>query len=147
MLRLSMLFDFQAIIVSVIQLIALILLLIGVYPIRIRTKNRNLIMHGFLTILALALNLTTVIVVMIPAFSVSINLLGGLSILQATIVYLHVALGAAALTLGFVIIASWIIHPLGELGCSKVWRLMLPTFLIWTVSLILGLVIHFFEII
>jgi hypothetical protein len=142
-----MAFDFQGDIVSVIQVIALILLIIGVYPNRIRTKNRNLIMHGFLSILALALNLGTVISVMIPVFSSSIIPNSGLSILQSTIVWLHVASGIAAIVLGFAIIVSWILHPLGELGCTRMWRLMIPTFLIWALALILGLTIHIYSIV
>ncbi len=142
-----MAFDFQGDIVSVIQVIALILLIIGVYPNRIRTKNRNLIMHGFLSIIALALNLGTVISVMIPVFSSTLIPNSGLSILQSTIIWLHVASGIAAIVLGFVIIVSWILHPLGELGCTKVWRLMIPTFLIWALALILGLTIHIYSIV
>lgn len=138
--------DFQGNLVSVIQIIALILLVIGVYPYRIRSKNRNLIMHGFLSILAFALNLATVISVMIPVFSSSISLIGELSFLQATIIWLHVATGIAAILLGFVIIISWIRHPLEELGCSKTWRLMIPTFTIWALALVLGLTIHIYNI-
>ena len=138
--------DFQGNVVSVVQVIALILLIVGVYPYRIRTKNRNLIMHGFLSILALALNLATIFSVMIPVLSTHVTFISGLSILQSTIVWLHVASGIAAVTLGFVIIISWILHPLGELGCSKTWKLMIPTFLIWTLSLILGLTIHIYNI-
>ncbi len=139
--------DFQGNIVSIIQVIALILLIIGVYPYRIRTKNRNLIMHGFLSILAVGLNLATVIYVMIPVFNKNITFISGLSILQSTIVWLHVASGITAIVLGFVIIVSWITHPLGELGCSRTWRLMIPTFLIWTLALILGLIIHIYTIV
>jgi hypothetical protein len=139
--------DFQGNVVSAIQIVALILLVVGVYPYRIRTKNRNLIMHGFLSILALALNIATIISVMIPIFSTNINLIIGLSILQSTIVWLHVASGIAAIVLGFVIIVSWILHPLGELGCSKVWRLMIPTFLIWALALVLGLTMNFYNIV
>ena len=134
-------------IVSVIQVIALLLLIIGVYPYRIRTKNRNLIMHGFLSILALALNLATTISVMIPVFSTSITLISRLSILQSTSGWLHIASGITAILLGFVIIASWITHPLGELGCSKRWKLMMPTFLIWTLALVLGIAIHIYNIV
>ena len=142
-----MVLDFEGNVVSIIQIIALLLLIIGVYPFRIRTKNRNLIMHGFLSILAIALNLATTVSVMIPTFSENMTLISKLPILESTIVWLHVATGAAAILLGFVIIASWVTHPLGELGCSKTWRLMIPTFLIWTLALILGLAIHIFNIV
>ena len=93
--------DFQGNIVSIIQIIALILLIIGVYPYRIRTQNRNLIMHGFLSILALALNLATVIWVMLPTFTSSISEIAGLSILQATIIWLHAGYGGGCGPVGF----------------------------------------------
>ncbi len=139
--------DFQGNMVSAIQIIALLLLTIGVYPYRIRTKNRNLIMHGFLSILAVALNLATVISVMIPSFSTNITDISRLSILQSTVVWLHVGSGVVAIVLGFVIIASWVTHPLGELGCSKTWKLMIPTFLIWALALALGLTMYIFNIV
>jgi len=141
-----MVLDLQGNLVSVIQVIALLLLTIGVYPYRIRTKNRNLIMHGFLSILALTLNLVTVIVVMIPVFGSSMTLFSRLLILQSTIVWLHAATGITAIILGFIIIISWITHPLGELGCSRTWKLMIPTFAIWTLALILGLIIYIYNI-
>ncbi len=142
-----MVLSIQGNIVSIIQIIALILLVIGVYPYRIRTKNRNLIMHGFLSILALALNLATVFAVMIPSLSSNLTLIRALPILQSGVIWLHVSLGIAAVFLGFAIIISWVTHPLGELGCSKTWRLMIPTFAIWTLALIMGIAIHVFSII
>lgn len=139
--------DFQGNVVSVVQVVALILLIIGVYPYRIRTKNRNLIMHGFLSMLAIALNLATVFSVMLPTFGDDWALISKLSMVQSTVVWLHTAFGIAAIVLGFVIIISWVTHPLGELGCVKTWRLMIPTFLVWAFSLILGLIIHIYSMI
>ncbi len=139
--------DIQGTVISIIQVIALILLVIGVYPYRIRTKNRNLIMHGFLSIVAIILNLATVLSVMIPVFVGSLASIGNLSLVQSVIVWLHAVLGIVAIVLGFVIIFSWVTHPLGELGCSKTWRLMIPTFVIWAFVLVLGLAIHIFNII
>jgi hypothetical protein len=142
-----MVLDFQGNIISIVQVIALIFLVIGIYPYRIRTKNRNLIIHGFLTILALTLNLATVFTVMIPVLSNRLALINSSSILQSSFVWLHVAFGVTAITLGFAIIISWVTHPLAELGCSKTWRLMIPTFVIWTIALIIGLAIQIFNII
>ena len=139
--------DFQGNVVSVIQIVALILLVVGVYPYRIRTKNRNLIMHGFLSIAAIGLNLATVLAVMIPTFSSSLGYIGSLSLVQSAVVWSHTVLGILAIVLGFVIIFSWVTHPLGELGCSKTWRLMIPTFAIWTLTLVLGLAIHIYNIV
>jgi hypothetical protein len=132
-------------IVSIIQILSLILLTLGVYPYRIRTKNRNLIMHGFLAITALALNLATVIWVMLPTFG-SLTL-GSLPVLQLFAVLIHAGVGVVAVVLGFVIVVSWVTHPLGELGCAKTWKLMLPTFLVWGFAVVLGLFIHFFNVV
>ena len=139
-------FDLEGSIVTAIQIIALILLTIGVYPYRIRTKNRNLIIHGFLAIIALALNISTIFYVMIPTLIDGIGLLNELSVLQSAIVWLHVGIGLLAVILGVVIVVSWIIHPLAELGCSRTWRLMIPAFAFWTFALILGILINYYEI-
>jgi hypothetical protein len=139
--------DFQGNIVSAVEIIALILLVIGVYPYRIRTKNRNLIMHGFLSIAAIALNLAVVLYAMVPSFNENLGTIIGLPLLQSSVVWLHAALGAAALVLGLVIIFSWVTHPLGELGCAKTWRLMIPTFSVWALVLAFGLIIHVYSIV
>ena len=139
--------DFQGNIVSVIQVIALVMLVIGVYPYRIRTKNRNLIMHGFFSIAAVCLNLITILSIMIPVFIGNFLFISNLSLVQLSVISVHAVLGIVALVLGFIIIFSWITHPLGELGCSKMWRLMIPTFIIWIFVLVLGLAIYFYNII
>jgi len=133
--------------VSIVQIIALILLTVGVYPYNIRTKNRNLIIHGFLSLLALSVNLVTVILVMIPVFTTSLGLISKLSMAQSAVVLVHVVSGAFAIVFGFVIVFSWITQPLGELGCTKMWRLMLPVFLTWAFSVATGLTIHIFNIV
>jgi hypothetical protein len=139
--------DFQGDVVSVIQVIALVMLVIGVYPYRIRTKNRNLVMHGFFSIAAVGLNLATILSIMIPVLIGDFMFISNLSLVQLSVVWLHAVLGIVALVLGFIIIFSWVTHPLGELGCSKMWRLMIPTFIIWIFVLVLGLAIHFYNII
>jgi hypothetical protein len=139
--------DFQGNVVSVIQVIALVLLVIGVYPYRIRTKNRNLIMHGFFSIVAVGLNLGTILSIMIPVFIGNFMFIDNLSLFQLSFVWLHAVLGIVAIVLGIIIIFSWVTHPLGELGCSKMWRLMIPTFIIWIFVLVLGLAIHIYTII
>ncbi len=139
--------DFQGNIISVIQVIALVMLVIGVYPYRIRTKNRNLIMHGFFSIAAVGLNLATILYIMIPVFIGDFIFVSNLSLVQLSVVWLHAVLGIVALALGVIIIFSWVTHPLGELGCSKMWRLMIPTFIIWIFVLVIGLAIHLYNII
>ena len=142
-----MVLDFQGNLISFIQVIALNLLVIGVYPYRIRTKNRNLIMHGFFSITAIGLNLATILDVMIPNFSGNLVSISNLQLVQSSVVWSHAILGTVAVGLGLLIIFSWVTHPLGELGCSKMWRLMIPTFAIWAFVLVLGLGIHIYNII
>lgn len=135
--------DFQDTLVIIIQIIAIVLPTLGVYPYRIRTKNRNLIMHGFLGILAIVLNLATIFWVMLPSFSATISSLGQMALLTTVIILLHAGLGSAVIILGLIIIVSWVTHPLGELSCSKTWRLMIPLYIILAVTLVLGVVIAF----
>jgi hypothetical protein len=135
--------DFQDTLVIIIQIVAIVLPTLGVYPYRIRTKNRNLIMHGFLGILAIVLNLVTIVWVMLPAFSYTISNLGEITLFTAATILLHAVLGSAAIVLGVIIIASWVTHPLSELSCSKTWRLMIPIYIILVLTLILGIVLPF----
>ncbi len=139
--------DLTGNIVIAVQILALVMLVVGVCPYRIRTKNRNLIMHGFLAITAVVLNLITVFYVMVPVFSEGIAGLIGVSMLGSAVVVAHAVLGTAAIVSGLIIIATWVTHPLGELGCNKMWKWMMPTFAVWATSLVLGAVIHIFEII
>jgi hypothetical protein len=104
-------------------------------------------LHGFLSIVAIGLNLATIVIVMIPVFSSSLVTFSNLSLVQSTVVWLHACLGIAVIVLALAIIFSWITHPLGELACSKMWRIMMPTFIIWAFELALGLAIHIFNII
>jgi hypothetical protein len=133
----------QDTLVIIIQIVAIVLPTLGVYPYRIRTKNRNLIMHGFLGILAIVLNLATIFWVMLPAFNATISSLGEIALLSAVTILLHATLGTVAIILAIVIIASWVTHPLSELSCSKTWRFMIPIYIILVLTLILGIVVAF----
>jgi hypothetical protein len=135
--------DFQDTLVIILQIIAIVLPTLGVYPYRIRTKNRNLIMHGFLGILAIVLNVFTIFWFMLPAFSATISNFGQIALLTAATIMLHAVLGSTAIVLGVIIIASWVTHPLSELSCSKTWRLMIPIYIILVLTLILGIAIPF----
>jgi hypothetical protein len=93
--------DFQGNLVSIIQVIALVMLVIGVYPYRIRTKNRNLIMHGFFSIAAIGLNLATTLSIMIPVFTGNFMLISNLSLVQLSIVWLHAIFGIVTIAPSF----------------------------------------------
>ncbi len=133
-------------IVTVIQIVAFLLLLVGVYPSKQREENRNLVKHGFFSTTALIANLATVSVVMIPVF---LGILGGTSpsnLAQFPFTWLHTVVGILTLGSSFIMIAFWVSGPLDELGCAKRWRLMKPTLIAWAISLTLGVVMHIFGV-
>ncbi len=129
------------IVVLFLQIVSLFLLIPGLPFVRRKGVKRNLIRHGYLAALALVLHTITMLVVMVPSFSVNFDSIGDLSILQSLTVWLHVATGTAAEILGIFIVASWAFKPLQQMTCARRKWLMMPTFIIWTVSLISGAVI------
>jgi hypothetical protein len=129
-------------IVTVIQVVAFVMLLIGVYPSKQREERKNLLIHGVLSTSALIANLVTIFVVMLPVF---------LKILSGTLVsnfakfpftWVHAVVGILTLSSSIIIISFWFSEPLGELGCAKRWRFMKPTLAVWGFALVLGAAIH-----
>jgi hypothetical protein len=57
----------------------------------------------------------------------------------------HAILGSVAEVLGFVVVGLWVSKPLKNMACLKARKIMLPLFIIWTISLINGAIIHIFE--
>ncbi|MGD0979647.1 MAG: hypothetical protein ABR962_10985 [Candidatus Bathyarchaeia archaeon] len=124
------------------QIVILFLLILGLPFVKRKGEKKNLIRHGYLTTLALVLHTITILIVMVPSFSTNPNSIGNLSILQSITVWMHAATGTAAEILGIAVVASWAFKPLQQMTCARRKWLMMPTFIIWTVSLITGAVIH-----
>jgi hypothetical protein len=138
--------DPQSTIIIVIQIVAFLLLLIGVYPTKQREETKNLVKHGLFSTLAMVANLGTVFAVMLPVFLkiVSGNSMG--NIVQFPFMWTHAILGAVTLISSLIMIVSWVLMPLNELGCAKRWRLMKPTLAIWAASIALGAVMHIYAL-
>jgi hypothetical protein len=79
---------------------------------------------------------------MIPAFAEGIVEISNLPLLSTINVLSHAILGTIAEVLGFVIVGLWVSKPLKNMACLKAKRIMLPLFVIWTISLINGAIIH-----
>jgi hypothetical protein len=126
----------------ILQVVILFLLILGLPLAKGFGGKKNLIRHGYLTVLALALHSILIFVVMIPAFTSGFGDLGQLSFLDAFTVWSHAFLGTAAEILGFIVVGFWVSKPLSNLACVKTRKLMLPLFIIWTISLINGALIH-----
>ncbi len=95
-----------------------------------------------MTVLALVLHTVLIFIVMILSFTNGFGELGELSFLNAFNVWSHAVLGTAAEILGFIIVGFWASKPLSNMACSRVKKIMLPLFIIWTISLINGALIH-----
>ena len=126
----------------VLQVVILFLLVLGLPFAKGFGGKKNLLIHGYLTILALILHTVLIFVVMIPSFSSGLGELGKLSLLDAFNVWSHVILGTIAEILGFVVVVFWISKSPSKMTCGRMKRLMLPLFIIWTISLVNGALIH-----
>ena len=98
--------------------------------------------HGYLTALALVLHTILILVIMIPSLNTNFQGIGELPILESVDVWSHAILGTTAEILGVVLVASWMLKPPSKMTCAKRRAWMLPTFVIWTVSLVNGALIH-----
>jgi hypothetical protein len=121
-----------------IQTAAFLLLLIGVYPTKQREESKNLIKHGFFSTLALAVNLGTVFAFMLPIFIKIVSNTPNNGFVQYPALWAHALLGVVTLSSSIIMVASWALEPLSDLGCAKRWRLMKPTLAIWALSIVIG---------
>lgn len=98
--------------------------------------------HGYLSILGFAIKLVTVFAVMIPILFTEMPEIIEFSALPLGLVTSKIVLGIAGDVMGFVCIVPWFLKPLAQMNCNRVKRWMLPTFIVWIVSIILGVIIH-----
>jgi hypothetical protein len=124
------------------QVVILFLLVLGLPFARGIGGKKSFMRHGYLTVLALILHTILIFIVMIPSFSSGFGELGELSFLSAFNVWSHAILGTAAEILGFIVVGFWLSKPLSNMACVRVKKVMLPLFIIWTISLINGALIH-----
>ncbi len=98
--------------------------------------------HGYLTVVALILHTILIFTVMIPSFSNGLSELSGLDLFNALTVWSHVILGSLAEILGVIVVVFWFSKPLSSMACLRLKRVMLPLFIIWTIALINGSLVH-----
>ncbi len=110
-----------------------------------RGSERDYTIHGYLTLLAVVVHSVFVFWIMVPSLVGGFSSLGELGILETANVWLHVALGTIAEVLGVVLVVSWFVRPRTEMACAGLRQWMLPTFLIWTVALAAGVLVHLLE--
>jgi len=126
------------------QVVILFILILGLPLARGAGSKKNFIRHGYLTVLALVLHTILTFIIMIPTFTGGIVDISSLPILYQINVIAHAILGITAEVLGYVIVGFWISKPLKNMGCMKARKLMVPLFIIWTISLVSGALIQIF---
>jgi hypothetical protein len=139
--------EFVDIGVICLQIIAYLLLLIGVYPFNNKAETGSFIKHGLLSIFSLGANLATVLLVMLPEFAQDTlnNSLAGM--IQYPVMWAHGIIGLITISSALLIIGSWFREPLSELGCANRWKLMKPTFIVWGLAIASGVALIVFELI
>ena len=126
----------------VLQVVILFLLILGLPMVRGANTKKNLMRHGYLTVVALALHTALIFAVMVPSFNEGFGELGELSILDSFNVWSHAVLGTTAEILGIILIVYWLAKKPSTMGCAKLKKWMLPTLVIWVISLVNGTLIH-----
>ncbi len=134
--------DLIGVTIVAIEIIAVSILIIFVYPKKLRDNTLNLLKHGLSSSAATAINLGAVFLVMIPIFwkIASFDLV---SSFQFPIMWTHAILGTATICLTLTMVALWLKHSLGDLGCAKASRLMKPSTILWIFTLAIGAFIKF----
>jgi hypothetical protein len=128
------------------QVVIFFLLILGLPLVRGTGNRKNLMRHGYLTVLALMLHTSLVIILMIPTIDGGFGALSGLSFLDSLIAWSHIILGTAAIILGFMVVGFWLSKPFSNMACLRARRIMFPLLIIWAISLINGALVHIFGI-
>ena len=126
----------------ILQIVILFLLILGLPFFRGQKDQKNITWHGYCTVAALVLHTILIFLVMIPTFTGGLGELGELSLLNLFTVWSHIVLGTAAEVLGVIIIAFWLGKGPKKMACWKLKKWMLPTFVIWVISIVNGTLIH-----
>ena len=79
---------------------------------------------------------------MIPTLVMTPIEISKFSLLDYWIIIAKVTFGILGTVMGFICIVPWFFKPLNQMACIKVKRWMLPTFIVWTLSVVLGTVVR-----
>jgi hypothetical protein len=130
----------------ILQAVFLFMLVLGVPLSKGLGNKKTFIRHGYLTIAALVLHTISVIIIMVYLAINGLLTLVDLPILNSFTIIFHSILGTTAMVMGFIVVGFWVSKPLGTMNCYRAKKLMLPTLIVWAISLILGYIIYFLEL-
>ena len=122
------------------ELVVLALIIVG-FGLKRRMSFRK---HGFAMLAALVVHLVNIGAVMAPSLIISLVpiILGKPTGLIGLFSPFHVAVGTATVILGIWIVGSWRLRQSTKF-CAPKKRLMRATFILWLISLVLGVIFYF----
>jgi hypothetical protein len=124
------------------QIAILFLLILGLPFVRGQSSKKNFTWHGYSTIVALVLHTILILIVMLPSFSKGFSEFGELTLFNSITVWSHAVLGTAAEVLGIVLVVVWLRRGPSKMACVLWKKWMMPTFIIWIVSIVNGALVH-----
>jgi hypothetical protein len=130
----------------IVQIVILFILVLGLPLAKDNQNSKNLLRHGYLTAFALGFHTVLVIIVMILLAFEGFSSIFSLPTLNLVLSLSHIILGFAALGLAYVVVGFWVSKPIKSLACIRAKKLMLPLIIIWATSLVLGAILHLFEL-
>ncbi len=131
----------------ILQVAILFLLILGLPFTRGLSNKKNLMRHGYFTALAVGLHTVLIFVVMVPTFVTGLASFETEGLLDMLNVWLHVVLGTVAEVLGVAIVVMWLGYGPSNMACARLKKWMMPTFVIWLISIIGGAIVHIFGMI
>jgi uncharacterized membrane protein YozB (DUF420 family) len=115
-------------------------LLIGAFFLKTRQKFRQ---HGITMTIAVALHISSILIVMIPSFISYFGAIGAFNFADTLILtaLVHASTGIIAAILGVWLVGSW--HLQKNLQtCFKKKRIMITTLTLWLLTIFLGIILY-----
>jgi hypothetical protein len=137
--------DLAGNIVLTFSVTCLFLLVMGLPLVRGLRNKKNLMRHGYLTIIALIIQTIMVVWVMVPSFIANISPILTLNPLYSLDTWLHVALGVFAEISGFSYVVLWLAFTTSKMQCVRAKKCMMPTFIVWVIAIVTGALIHLLQ--
>jgi hypothetical protein len=130
----------------ILQVAILFLLVLGLPLSRGQGSKKNFVRHGYSTLAALVLHSILIFVVMIPTLIEGTSEFSTLTFLALVTVWSHAVLGTLAWILGIVVIGAWLWKGPSKMTCTLWKKWMMPTFIIWVISIVNGALVHIFSL-
>jgi hypothetical protein len=130
-----------------IQIAILFLLILGLPLARGPSSQKNFMRHGYSTLAAIVLHTILILVVMIPTLIGGSNEFVTLTLLSSVTVWSHVVLGTTAEILGILLVVAWLRKGPSKMTCALWKKWMMPTFIVWILSIVNGTLVHIFGLI